>query len=679
MIRSTGLPLPIRLRASVHPILQNQYAALTEALFRVWSDLGVQVTVVTKSMPDFLESWHAREGIDVLLGRWIADYDDPDNFTFTLFHSGNGSLRAYFSSPETDRLLEEARSESRPAARETLYHQFEHALLDSAVLVPLFSDVDYRIASASVRGLQLRSIAPYVNYAEVGKAEATETSRATDRPTGGGVLHVPIAGVVRSFDTAWSTTAEDAEVHSLVFEPLTWAADGTRIVPWLASDVVMENNAARFRVRLRPGVRFHDGRRLTARDVRYTFERLLLTPQSPARGLLSPIRGAARLLEGTATDLEGFHIVSRSEFFIELEKPISFFPALLSYAPTGVVPEGTGAIGRSARDGAVGTGPFRLVSFEPGRRLELDRNPHYWREGFPRSEGIVFRFGVTPQEIREEFLSGRFSLASDLLPDDAEAFRHDPRFAAGCREAPRLTTYLVGFNRRTGPLTDLELRRSLHGAVDVAAFVRRTLKRLAIPAHGVIPPGLLGYSAVGTGSGARSGFDSSTDATVSREKVELSAAVHPIFFGEFSAFAQELTEAFREIGFTIRPVNKTMAEYIELTRTGATDLNVGRWNADYPDADTFVHGLLHTEVGFLGRYVGGPELDAMAEGGRAETDPRVRHTIYRQVEEHIAREALVLPLFHDQVYCFARPEVEGLTSVSPSNPMIPYEKLRIRR
>jgi peptide/nickel transport system substrate-binding protein len=50
-------------------------------------------------------------------------------------------------------------------------------------------------------------------------------------------------------------------------------------------------------------------------------------------------------------------------------------------------------VGSSWRDGAVGTGPFRVVSFDPGKRLELERNPYYWREGFPRSEGVVFRFG----------------------------------------------------------------------------------------------------------------------------------------------------------------------------------------------------------------------------------------------------------------------------------------------
>jgi len=102
----------------------------------------------------------------------------------------------------------------------------------------------------------------------------------------------------------------------------------------------------------------------------------------------------------------------------------------VSYPGVGILPEGTGAIGDSWRKGCIGTGPYRVASFEPGKRLELERNPAYWREGFPKNEGVVFRFGVPPEEIRSEFLAGSFSIASDLLPADAEVLRQDPRFRA---------------------------------------------------------------------------------------------------------------------------------------------------------------------------------------------------------------------------------------------------------
>jgi ABC-type oligopeptide transport system substrate-binding subunit len=155
--------------------------------------------------------------------------------------------------------------------------------------------------------------------------------------------------------------------------------------------------------------------------------------------------------------------------------------------------------------------------------------------------------------------------------------------------------------------------------------------------------------------------------------------MHPIFFGELSAFARELSEAFREMGFVLKPANKTKAEYLAINRKGEADLAIGRWGADYPDADTFVYSVLHTEAGSMGRFIARPEIDQLTEQGRAETDPRVRHSVYRKIEELVARDALLLPLFHDQVYAFARPEVEGFTSVGQTSPTIFFEDLWIRR
>ena len=283
----------------MHPILQNQYAGLTRALFQIWAELGVEVEVGTKTMAEFIEAWHEAQGFDLWLGRWIADYDDPDNFTFTLLNSRNGRLRSYFSSPEADAILEEARAEARPAARESLYRKFEHLLVDSAALVPLFHDVDYRIGGpggARPPAPQHRSVRQ-LRRGRQGR-ERRRSSRARGRQAGGGILQVPIAGIVRSLDPSLSGTVEQAEVFPQIFETLTFAVDGTRIVPWLASSFSIENDGTRFRFKLRPGVRFHDGRRLTARDVRYSFERLLANPQSDCRWQLSAIRGAPAVAGG---------------------------------------------------------------------------------------------------------------------------------------------------------------------------------------------------------------------------------------------------------------------------------------------------------------------------------------------------------------------------------------------
>ena len=65
------------------------------------------------------------------------------------------------------------------------------------------------------------------------------------------------------------------------------------------------------------------------------------------------------------------------------------------------------------------------------------------------------------------------------------------------------------------------------------------------------------------------------------------------------------------------------------------------------------------------------------DGGRLETDPAARHGIYRQIETVLKRDALILPLFHEQVYRFAHPDVEGF-SVSLLYPVVDYAELRLR-
>jgi peptide/nickel transport system substrate-binding protein len=132
------------------------------------------------------------------------------------------------------------------------------------------------------------------------------------------------------------------------------------------------------------------------------------------------------------------------------------------------------------------------------------------------------------------------------------------------------------------------------------------------------------------------------------------------------------------MGLALNPINRTMPEYIEMRKKRDIDVVIGRWASDYPDADTFVHGVMQSQEGFVGLFCGTPEIDQLVERGRAELDPRTRHSIYRQVEETIARDVLLLPLFHEQVYRFVQPDVEGL-SLGFSVPTVAYEKLSIRR
>ncbi|HKN83408.1 MAG TPA: ABC transporter substrate-binding protein [Pyrinomonadaceae bacterium] len=672
MLRAAGVSEQIKLRAAVHPLLLDRYKALLTSLLYIWEDLGVNVEVVTPTMASYLDAFQNSSEIDLFIGRWNVDYDDPDDFTYGLFHSRVGLYRTYVSSADGDQILEEARIESRPGVRSSLYRKYETFLQASGMVLPLFHDVDYRIANARVAGLTLRGSAPYVNYAQMGKLEVGAKTSESVR-AGGGILQVPITGTLLYLDPSLAGTVEDAEVLPSIFETLTRDLGGARIGPWLAASYASEQGGKRFRFRLRDDVRFHDGRKVTARDVRYSLERLLLNKEnSGSRFTYSAIRGAKALLNGEVLDLAGFKIHSTEEFTIELEEPMSFFPALLSYHAAAIVPEGSNAFGPSWQDGSVGTGPFRVVKFEPGIRLELERNKTYWRPGYPKSEGITFNFGVTPTEILSQFRAGRFSLASDLLPADAESLRREAEFASGYHEIPRLTTYYLVFNTHRGPLKNKRLRQTLATAIDVATIVRQTLGRIAVPAQALIPPGLLGHDSTYITP------QPVTAVTPERpgDAIELTAVVNPVFFGEYAAFTREISRSLGEQNVTIRIINKTMEEWLEAVSEGVVDLVLGRWVADFPDADTFA-SILASKEGLLGPVCGLSEVDQLVARGRTETSSAARHVVYRQIEDIIVRDRPLLPLFHEQAYRFARLELEGM-SLTYDSLTLDYSNLSIR-
>jgi ABC-type oligopeptide transport system substrate-binding subunit len=83
-----------------------------------------------------------------------------------------------------------------------------------------------------------------------------------------------------------------------------------------------------------------------------------------------------------------------------------------------------------------------------------------------------------------------------------------------------------------------------------------------------------------------------------------------VFFGEYAAFAREISRALREHKVTVRITNKTMEEWLEAVSAGTVDLVLGRWVADYPDADSFA-SILATKEGLLGPVCGLAEMDRL--------------------------------------------------------------------
>ena len=687
---SGGTPAgaPLQLRAAAHPLLTGRYGSLLRALLDDWRELGAEVVVETSSMESYLDAWRDCSGLDLLLARWVPDYDDPDNLTYVPFHSREGLLRCYLGDgllqqeldgllqqeldgllqQELDGLMERARHEHNRSRRRVLYRKIEARLADDNILLPLFHDVDYRIGSPQLRGLRHVSSPPYVNYAELGK-EASEAPVAAAVRTGAVVaeLRVPLPAAFDELDPALALFVEPAEVVPNVFETLTRVGEGARIEPCLASRLELEDGGRRLHVALRDGVRFHDGRKLTARDVRYSFERLLRSPYAGVETALMPIRGARDFAEGNSGELVGLRILSQSELTLELEEPLGFFPAMLANPMVVIVPEGTADFAGNWREGTAGTGPFRVVGTLPRERIELEANPNYWRPGLPRCRRLTFELGVEARRIGAAFSAGELSIASGLSPEDFEALRREPEYMHRVCESPGFSTYFLAPNSRRGPLADRKLRRALAAALDAETVVKATLGPLGLPAHGLISPGLPGHESRPRhwGSEASSGLLS----------LDLTTSVHSAYTGQYAHVWRRLLEPLTAAGVSLNVVDLPMPEILEQIKRGEVDLAAARRIAAYPDSDAFVN-IFHSRDGLLGQLIGSDEIDRLIEKGRTETDPTLRHVAYREIEKIFARDALLIPLFDEQICCVARPEVRGLR-IRLGWPKVAYEELSL--
>jgi peptide/nickel transport system substrate-binding protein len=151
------------------------------------------------------------------------------------------------------------------------------------------------------------------------------------------------------------------------------------IVPDLATDWSWDEDRTELTFRLHQGVKWHDGKPFTARDVKCTWD--LITGKSSEKLRVNPRKSWYKNLAEVTTNGD-------YEVTFHLKRPQPAFIALLASGVSPVYPCHVSA--RDMRIHPVGTGPFKLIEFKPNERITLTRNPDYWKKGPPYLDGIEY-------------------------------------------------------------------------------------------------------------------------------------------------------------------------------------------------------------------------------------------------------------------------------------------------
>ena len=265
-----------------------------------------------------------------------------------------------------------------------------------------------------------------------------------------------------SLDPRLAMDAYSSKINELLYRGLfTYDATLTLVPDLLESYESL--STTRFRFRLKPGLTFHDGSPLVARDVVYTYDWV----KDPAHA--SPHR-------------DGFSIIRESrvlndlEFEIELTAP---FAPFLNRLTLGIIPRSHGDAPDFAEN-PVGSGPFKLTHWERGQYLRLERT---------QAAGAPVEFFILPDENLRllELLHGRIdlvqnSISPSLLPVAARA----PDITID--SAPGINLTYMGFKLDDPVLAHAGVRRAIAMAIDRQKLIAYQLGGYAVPAQGPLPP-----------------------------------------------------------------------------------------------------------------------------------------------------------------------------------------------
>lgn len=308
-------------------------------------------------------------------------------------------------------------------------------------------------------------------------------------------LTMALASEPSSLDPLFSRTQNNMQNAENIFERLIEQDDNLQVKPGLAvSWRALDPSTWEFH--LRPNVRFSDGSPLTAGDVAYSLRRARSVPNSPA-----PFSGAvANIARIEIVDPLTLRIVTKtpSPAFVE--------QVGLVYIESQRASEGHPSDDYRLPSVAVGTGPYRLVRWVPGDRLELARNDNYWGKR-PIFDACTIRFVSNDAARLSALLSGSVDLIDNVPPVTIARLReeHDIELYSGpsarliylaldaSRDASPFVTAADGAAIAHNPLRDVRVREAISKMIDREAITEHLLDGAGLPAAQIVPSGMGGY------------------------------------------------------------------------------------------------------------------------------------------------------------------------------------------
>jgi len=473
---------------------------------------------------------------------------------------------------------------------------------------------------------------------------------------GGRTLTIGIGGAFSSMDPHYHDLSPNHALTQHIFEPLiTTDADGNPI-PCLATGWESLEPTL-WEVKLRPNVTWHDGTPFTADDVVFTLQRAPAVPNSPA-SMGQYIRPIART-----------EVMDPLTLRIHTETPVPLIPRLLSSFVIVSRKNGEGMETRDYNSGkaAVGTGPYRFVSYTPGDRAVFEASTTYWGGVQPWSR-VVYRMIPNDSARVAALRAGDVDAIDNVPTRDVAAMRQVPGITVQTKVGQRLIYLYLDVGRERSPfvtdlrgnpipnpMRDVRVRRAMTHSINREGIARQLMEGFSKPTGQLMPEGGMGFdptipvpafdpalarrllTEAGVGEGFAITLHTPNDRYVNDAEI-----------------AQALAQMWTRVG--IRTTVNAMPSSVFFPRTPRDENSIALtgWSSNTAEPNTTLINLVATQMPERGwgttrraSHYSNPETDALLERAFATIDPGQRAELYKEATRiGIMREVAAIPLHH---------------------------------
>jgi peptide/nickel transport system substrate-binding protein len=471
-----------------------------------------------------------------------------------------------------------------------------------------------------------------------------QPAAATGTPKRGGELKAAMQVDATSLDPHLSSSYSSSLVIEQVYSGLIQFDENMTIKPDLAESWTVSPDGLVYDFKLRKGVKFHNGRELTADDVIYSLNRV----KNPDGG--SP---RSYLLE----DVKAIDAPTPDAVRITMQKP---FAALLSHLDTfmAIVPKEEVDKNGDLSKVMVGTGPFKFVEFVPNTHAKLVRYDAYHEPGLPYLDGLTWTPIPDDSTRTANIKTSSVDFADQIAQKDIQSLQSE-RGVQLARGQSTLHDYLM-LNTTRKPFSDVRVRQAIAMTLDRKLMTDTILFGFGTPMDGGIIPSWHWAS-------ANLHLYSTPD--IPKAKQLLSDAGYPNGFpltiGAGSNYAAQvqaaemLKDQLKQIGIEVTPSPQEWGTYIDAVVTKKDfDAAIIGWIGAI-DPDDWMYSRFHTGEKWNTTGYSNPQVDKLLEQGRATTDQNQRKQFYNQADQIIVSEApFVFFYLYDQ-YEALRDYVKG--------------------